>query len=157
MSTNASTISFFVPGTPAPGGSKSFKGFSKSTGRAILVDAGGERNKHWRSLVAQVGHTEMHGAALFSGPLHVRFEFIVARPKSHFLSRGFGQLGSLRPTAPPAPVTRPDTLKLTRSTEDALTGVVWHDDAQAVVMNLQKRYAAPGEPTGCRISITPLS
>lgn len=145
------TISFFVPGTPAPGGSKKFVGFGRHTGKAILVDAGGERNKNWRSSVAQCGHAEMRGANLLSGALHVRFEFVVARPKGHLNARG-----ELRPAAPPAPITMPDTLKLARSTEDALTGVCWHDDAQTVLLNLEKRYARPGEGTGCRITILPL-
>ena len=44
-------MTFFVPGIPAPGGSKRFVGHSKKTGRAILIDAAGERNKNWRSIV----------------------------------------------------------------------------------------------------------
>lgn len=146
------TLSFFVPGTPAPGGSKRFVGFGRHTGRAILVDAGGERNKNWRTSVAQCGHAEMAGAALFTGPLAVRLEFLMQRPKGHY-----GPRGELRPAAPPAPITRPDTLKLARSTEDALTGVCWRDDAQTVHLHLEKRYATAAEPTGCRITIMPMA
>ena len=34
-------------------------------------------------------------------------------------------------------------LKLTRAVEDALTGLVWRDDAQVVDEVLSKRYGAP--------------
>lgn len=146
------TITFFVPGTPAPGGSKSFMGFSKTTGRAILIDAGGERNKNWRSTVAQIGNAAMRGASLLTGPLAVKLEFVMQRPKGHSNAKG-GILAS----SPPAPTTRPDTLKLARSTEDALTGICWRDDAQTVRLHLEKRYAAAGEGTGCHVTIRPLS
>jgi Holliday junction resolvase RusA-like endonuclease len=39
------------------------------------------------------------------------------------------------------PVVMPDATKLLRGLEDALTGVVWHDDAQIVSQHVEKRYA----------------
>jgi Holliday junction resolvase RusA-like endonuclease len=146
------TIDFFVPGLPAPGGSKRFVGFGKRTGRAILVDDAGERNKNWRTSVAQVGSAAMSGLPLFHGPLNVQMEMVMPRPKGHLTSKG-----EVRGSAPVAPTTKPDVLKLARSTEDALTGVVWSDDAQTVNLTLIKRYARPGEGSGARIAISPLA
>lgn len=144
------SVSFFVPGIPAPGGSKRFVGFSKATGRAILIDAAGQRNKDWRSVVSLRGSEAMAGVGggLFSGPLHVSMVFYMPRPSGHF-----GRMGTPRNGAPEWPITRPDALKLTRSTEDALTGIIWNDDAQTVVLDIQKRYASALSPAGCVVTV----
>jgi Holliday junction resolvase RusA-like endonuclease len=147
-------ISFFVPGIPAPGGSKRFVGHSKKTGRAILIDAAGERNKNWRSIVGIVGSAKMRAELLamqFNGPLRVRFDFVMPRPKAHFNSKG-----DLKPSAPLYHTTKPDALKLARSTEDALTGIVWNDDAQTAMLEVSKCYAGKGEPCGCQVTIQSL-
>lgn len=145
-------ISFFVPGVPAPGGSKRFVGIGKKTGRAILIDAGGERNKNWRSIVAICGRDAMRKSdALFQGPLRVKFDFIMPRRKGDWNSKG-----DLKPNAPFYHTTKPDALKLARSTEDALTGIAWNDDAQTAILDITKRYADKGEPSGCTITIQTL-
>ena len=146
-------LTFFVPGIPAPGGSKRFVGHSKKTGRAILIDAAGERNKNWRSIVGLVGAAEMREKAVlsFTGPLRVRFDFIMPRRKSDLNSKG-----EVKTSAPFYHTTKPDALKLARSTEDALTGIVWADDAQTAVLEISKRYADAGEPCGCQIVIQTL-
>lgn len=145
-------MNFFVPGTPAPGGSKRFVGFGKKTGRAILIDAAGERNKNWRSIVGMVGAQAMAGESVFIGPLHVSMVFRMPRPKGHFNAKN-----QIKPAFLNAhPTTRPDVLKLARSTEDALTGICWNDDAQTVQLSLIKCYDDPGKGSGCQITITPL-
>lgn len=144
------SLSFFVPGIPAPGGSKRFVGFAKSTGRAILVDAAGQRNKDWRSSVASVAAACMSGVAPMEGPLAVRLTFLMPRPKGHRTPKGV-----LRASAPPFPTTRPDALKLARSTEDAMTGIVWRDDSQGVVLEARKQYA-DDRACGCEVTITRL-
>jgi Holliday junction resolvase RusA-like endonuclease len=142
-------ISFFVPGIPAPGGSKRFVGFGKNTKRAIIVDAGGERTKHWRATVAQMSVGAMMGKPRCTGPLRVSLTFYVPRPKGHFRKNG-----TLHPRAPEFPMTKPDALKLARSTEDAMTGIVYADDAQAVTLLAMKRYSDDDIPAGCRIRIS---
>lgn len=146
-------LTFFVPGIPAPGGSKRFVGHSKKTGRAILIDAAGERNKNWRSIVGLVASAEMREKAVlsFTGPLRVRFDFIMPRRKSDLNSKG-----EVKASAPFYHTTKPDALKLARSTEDALTGIIWSDDAQTAVLEISKRYADAGEPCGCQIVIQTL-
>lgn len=147
-------LSFFVPGIPAPGGSKRFVGFGKKTGRAILIDDAGQRNKNWRAVVAESGLGALKaipGTLLFHGPLKVEMTFSMPRPKGHKTPKG-----ELRKSAPQWPTTKPDALKLARSTEDALTGVVWHDDAQTAILHITKRFAAADEACGCYINITSL-
>lgn len=145
-------ITFFAPGIPAPGGSKRFVGHSKTTGRAILIDAAGERNKNWRSIVALCGRAEMKNTgAVFNGPLRVKFDFIMPRRKGDL-----NKYGDVKPSAPFYHTTKPDALKLARSTEDALTGIVWNDDAQTAMLEISKRYAEKGEPCGCQITISNL-
>lgn len=143
-------IEFFVPGIPAPGGSKRFVGFGKRTGRAILIDAAGQRNKDWRSAVGWAAR-EVFKGELLRGPLSVRMSFIMPRPKAHF-HQGKKRKGELREDAPQVHTSKPDALKLGRSTEDALTGIVWADDSQTCELTLTKRYGTPG----CSIVITPL-
>jgi Holliday junction resolvase RusA-like endonuclease len=136
--------SFFVPGIPAPGGSKRFVGFGKKTGRAILIDSAGEKNKNWRSIVGTVG--SQYCKEMLSGPLRVRFVFKMPRPKYHFDSNG-----NLKLRSPAYHTTKPDALKLARSTEDALTGIAWHDDSQTSELEIIKEYT--GTKAGCHITI----
>jgi len=41
------------------------------------------------------------------------------------------------------PAKKPDSDKLLRSTNDALTGIIWHDDAQVVRVQAKKVYGEP--------------
>jgi Holliday junction resolvase RusA-like endonuclease len=133
---------FWVPGIPAPGGSK--RAFVVAGKARITDDAKG--NRDWKTKVAQVAH-EAHEGPLLMGPLRVRFEFYVLRPKGHWGARG------LRPSAPLHPTTKPDVLKLARSTEDALTGVLWGDDSQTVTLELEKRYSPSQGAAGCLVRV----
>jgi Holliday junction resolvase RusA-like endonuclease len=48
----------------------------------------------------------------------------------------------------------PDLTKLMRSTEDALTGILWVDDARITDQHARKRYCEPGQAPGAQISIS---
>jgi len=139
-------LEFFVIGVPAPGGSKRFVGHSKETGRAILIDAAGEKNKTWRNTVAWTASQAYPYGDLLAESLKVHFEFRMPRPKRHYGTKG------LKSSAPKWPNTKPDALKLARSTEDALTGVVWKDDSYVVCGSQDKVFAEDGR-CGCMIII----
>jgi Holliday junction resolvase RusA-like endonuclease len=141
------TIRFFVPGLPRPGGSK--RAFlHKTTGRVIVTEDC-KRSKDWRTAVAFKASEAIKSP--FAGPVEVRFEFLMPRPKGHF---GSGRnTGILRSSAPAYPAVKPDVTKLVRSTEDAMKGIAWNDDAQAVRQIGEKRYA---EIAGAIITITAL-
>lgn len=140
-------IDFFVPGLPAPGGSKrSF--VHRVTGRVVTMDDC-PRNKDWRAVVALAARQAYRGDPL-DVPLAVEMTFTLPRPRGHY---GTGRNAArVKPSAPSAPAVRPDVLKLARSTEDALTGVIWKDDAATVALTVRKVY---GERPGARIRVEP--
>lgn len=140
-----------VAGTPAPQGSK--RGFrNQHTGRIQMVES---------STAVQPWRQDVKHAALMAvgpdwtpltGPLSVHMRFMLPRPKGHW--RTGRNAGLLRDSAPAFPHGRPDLSKLARSTEDALTGVVWADDAQVVSELLEKVYPVPDTLPGCLIWVT---
>lgn len=106
-------------------------------------------SKDWRgdvktfALQAMV-EQDWPSGVLFVGPVRVRFSFKFTRPKGDFGKHG------LKPSASPFHTKRPDVLKLARAVEDALTGIVWKDDAQICAEFLLKEY---GDTPGVEIVI----
>jgi Holliday junction resolvase RusA-like endonuclease len=134
-------ISFFVPGVPKPAGSK--KAFyNQKTGRAMITDDSGQPGKDWRSDVKTFAWRH-RPESLLTGPVVMNLTFYFARPKGHF---GTGRNSHLlKNSAPKHHIIKPDTTKVTRAVEDALTGVIWKDDSQVVDQHIKKRYAeTPG-------------
>ena len=150
------SVHFSVLGLPVPQGSKRV-----FNGR--LVDANHASLRPYRALVAAEGSaalarriatpgcsTGVTGAKelLSEGDLRpdptreavaVDLRFGLPRPKSHF---GTGRnAGRLKPSAPAYPGTKPDVDKLSRAVLDALTGVLWADDSQVVILSAVKVYA----------------
>jgi Holliday junction resolvase RusA-like endonuclease len=138
-------ISFFIQGIPKPGGSK--RGFlHKSTGRVIVTEDC-KKNASWRES-CKLFASQVFTADPLIGPLAVEFHFVFPRPKGHY---GTGKnAGVVKASAPAYPAVKPDTTKLIRSTEDALTGLLWKDDAQIVGQNATKTY---GERPGAQIVV----
>lgn len=145
----ADAVTFFVPGVPQPGGSKKGFAVTTKTGKtriAVVEDA--KHNAPWRAKVALAASQRV--PAPLTGPLEVEFHFIMPRPRSHY---GTGRRAEiLKPSAPTGHTSKPDTTKLIRSTEDALKGIAWLDDAQVVAQSASKLY---GATPGCRITIRP--
>lgn len=147
-------IEFTVIGKAEPAGSKrAFR--NPKTGGMIVTDAN-QNAKPWQAAVAEkanetmLAHARGEGVAwdLLGGPLALGLCFFITRPKSHFGKRG------LLPSAPEFPTGKPDALKLARAVEDALTGVVWRDDAQIVREEITKQY---GDPARVEVTILELS
>ena len=155
LAIKADIIRFFVDGHPATAGSKKAFPLWAGTGpdkrfvRSIIVDSSGANGKTWRESVRAAALTEFtRGRPLLEGALALTLEFRALRPKWHFGARG------LKATAPKYPAKKPDVLKLARAVEDALTGIVWRDDAQIVAETLRKSYA---ERPGVQVSIVQLT
>jgi len=128
-------IEFFVPGIPQPGGSK--RGiFNAKLRRTLIFENNPEANRNWRAAVALAASEAMEGKGIFGGALFVRIVFQMPRPKAHY-----GAKGILKKSAPVWNTKKPDVTKLIRSTEDAMTGVVWKDDAQIAHSCAFKRYS----------------
>lgn len=139
-----------VFGKPQPAGSK--RGFvNPRTGGVIITDA----NKNAKSWQQEVASAAIMTKSLIpfdepieTGPLSLVLSFFVTRPKGHY---GTGRnKGRVRDSAPGLPAVKPDLTKLVRAVEDALTGVVWRDDAQIVFQTVGKFY---GLPERCEIKV----
>lgn len=129
-----SVVQFFVPGKPAPQGSK------RHVGRGILVESSKEVGP-WRERVALAAHQAMAGRPVFGGAVVVHLVFILPRPKS------------APKTRTPAATKRPDTDKLVRAVLDALSETVFGDDSQVVEIHAWKRLAEIGEPPGVEVRV----
>lgn len=143
----------WVPGVAQPGGSK--RGFvvkSKATGRMrAIITEDASKNKDWRASVKHFVGLKW-GGTQFQGPLMVKVTFVMPRPASHFKTGK--NAGEVKENAPEWCTKRPDTTKLWRSTEDALTDLgVWADDSQVSAQSITRIY---GFPCGARIEIFPL-
>ncbi len=131
------TVEFTVIGRPQPAGSK--RGFPMK-GRGVRIVDANPKAAPWKAAVAHAARQAYDGP-LMRGPLSVSMTFYVKRPKGHY---GTGRNAErLRPSAPSDPTVKPDVLKLARGTEDAMTGVVYADDAQTVSLTAEKRYGEP--------------
>lgn len=125
-------IKFSVNGTPVPQGSGFVTGkhgqvFSP---RAVKVNP-------WRSDIAtEAGRV---CPVPLPGPVAVLIGFRVKRPKNHYRTGRNAHL--LKDGAPGYPDGKPDIDKLARAVLDALTGVVFWDDAQVVTLGVSKGYA----------------
>lgn len=134
------SIRFTVYGHPEPAGSKRALPLGgRLGGRPIVVDAN-RKAAPWKAHVASQAQLAYRGLWLI-GPVSLSLHFILPRPKGHY---GSGRNeGNLRASAPPYPNVKPDLLKLARGVEDALTGIIYRDDAQIVRETLAKDYGMP--------------
>ena len=133
--------SFYVAGRPAPQGSKASLGRGRFKEQSPHLDA-------WRSDVrnAAIQHA---GEALISEPVLVEYVFLFRRPNCHY--RSSNPARGMKDDAPTWVAKAPDLDKLQRSTNDALTGVIWVDDAQVVATLAQKRFDAERQGAYVRI------
>lgn len=122
-------IIFFVPGLPAPQGSKRAVRFPN--GHVGMIESS-KRVKPWRNDVAaaameararQHWPTTLYGFSVKIAAL----VFAMPRPGSHLR-----KAGELAKGAPATPRGKPDVDKLERAVLDALTGILWQDDSQVV-------------------------
>lgn len=131
-----SSLDVFVPGRPAPQGSKRYLG----AGRPMIESS--KAVAPWRADI-RTHLTTAHAGNPLDGAVHVHLEFVLPRPKSTPKRR-----------TPPA-TTRPDLDKLVRAVLDAITSAgVWNDDSQVVRLDARKRLAQLDEAPGCRIIVT---
>lgn len=124
---------FFVPGEPAPQGSKTYVGHRRLIESSKKVAA-------WRAAVKLVaGNQHKH----FDGPVTVEIEFVMHRPQSHGKTRQ-------KPM-----IEHPDVDKLIRSTLDGMTeSKIFPNDSHVVTVKGHKRRARSfTEPTGAFITI----
>lgn len=142
--TQSAGLVFTVYGQPQTAGSKRafpFRRPNGSLGTSVTDD--NPKSRSWKGMVAHAAR-EAYQGELLDGPLAVTFTFYRPRCKGHIGAKG------VKASAPRYPTTKPDVLKLARAVEDALTGVIWRDDAQICVERIYKDW---GEPARVEITV----
>lgn len=165
-------LSIWVPGKPASQGSKRIVPNTRvlrNAGRLMKVGAeewlrlkdvnnpgyvllldDDESNKAWRNTVA-VGAARQVGRPMLDEGVFLIATFCRVRPPSHLTSKGaLSAEGKRHPT----PDTRPDSIKIMRSVEDALQGVLWREDSRITTHIIRKRWA---EQSGVALLVWPES
>lgn len=147
------TLRFEVYGKPAPAGSKRGFPIRRKNGQlGVAMSDDSRRAKPWQAAIAAEAATAMDGRPLFNGALSVGLRFTVARPKAHI--RTGRNAGLVKLSAPAHPIVKPDLGKLERCVLDAMSGIVYRDDAQVCAFHeLRKCY---GEPEGVNITVVEL-
>lgn len=136
-------LTFEVYGIAQPQGSA--RAFMPKGARYPVVTSDNPKLKAWRDLIAGEASRALHGTGrCFDGPIRICAAFYLPRPKS------LAKKGDV------PHITRPDVDKLARSVGDALTGVVYRDDAQIVQLKVEKYYAAAGESPRAVIRVDPV-
>lgn len=140
MTRSARDVTLWIPGDPAPQGSKRALR-ARGSGRVVLVESS-KRLPAWRHTIATVATA--HIPEPLAGAVAVQLVFVMPRTKA------------MRDRPAPAMIQRPDVDKLTRAALDGLTGRAFADDSQVVEIHAVKRRAAPGEETGMRVVVRPV-
>jgi crossover junction endodeoxyribonuclease RusA len=131
------TLTLFIPGEPAPQGSKRY------LGKGIMIESS-KKVKPWR---ADIRAACLDGKGKpriqFNGDaVTVTAEFILKRP-----------ISTPKKKTPQA-IKKPDLDKLTRALMDGIGSAgIWSDDSQVVKVIASKRLAEIDEVTGCRIVV----
>lgn len=129
------SVSFFVPGQPVGKG----RPRAARRGRHIQLYTP-EKTASYESLVATAAHGAMRGAEPIKGACHVDMDIRLMVPMSWSAKRRNQALEGLV-----FPTKKPDLDNILKAVFDAINGIVWEDDVQAVYVQAVKRYSAvPG-------------
>jgi Holliday junction resolvase RusA-like endonuclease len=151
-------LAFEVVGHPEPAGSKrtvpNSPDWRRRPGVTWKVLDANPNADSWKKVVAATARGAMlkHRIAVIEGPVWISMVFLVHRPKVHF--RADGVTLSAEGARHLYPTKKPDALKLARAVEDALTGIVYVDDAVIVSESLRKQFTVG--PEGVQIVVMPL-
>lgn len=138
-------IDLFVPGIPAPQGSKDSFVIKNKEGEVVgrNVVESNKATRPWRVDIKHFAQEAVIGrGTMLVGPIRVWARFVMPRTKAM----------SDKKSTPPH-TKKPDCDKLLRAVGDALKGVVYTDDSQVIEWHGTKRTAEPGEPTGVHLTI----
>jgi Holliday junction resolvase RusA-like endonuclease len=131
-------VEFTVHGKPGTAGSKkAFVYYKEGKPRAALT-ADNKRQKPFMAAVAAAAATACKGDPWLHEALRLEILIVRARPHSHYRTGANANL--VRKGAPDSPTTKPDSLKICRAIEDAMSGVLYRDDSQICCHSIIKRY-----------------
>ena len=133
---------FYVYGQAIGQGSK------RHVGNGVMIESS-KKLRPWRDALAYAA-AEAHGGEMFTGPVKLRMSVCITRPASHHGAKG------LNPKAPVWPYRRQgaDADKLARAVCDALTGIVYRDDKQVVLLEVMLNYS---ERAYCQVTVEELT
>jgi crossover junction endodeoxyribonuclease RusA len=129
--TSEALLDIFVEGAPATQGSK--RGFVRG-GRVVLVDDNSAALHSWREAIADDARAAWRRRPRLTGPVALTLTFSLLRPAS----------APKRRRTWPTAARSGDLDKLARAVFDALTGVVFDDDAQVTEVIARKDWAQDG-------------
>jgi len=109
----------------------------------------GSAAEAWESRIATAAQEARGPLPLLEGPVAVEVSIRSVCPK--------GEMRKREPRPERWKTTTPDVDKIARCVLDALTGVLYRDDAQVAELRIEKRVAAQGMPAETTIEIHPLS
>ena len=135
-------LQLWVAGLPTPSGSRRVVPIRRKDGSQTYRLVADRRLADWIATVRLVAKQAMQHDPPWRGPVRVGLEFQFPRPKNHYRG-GKPSPDRLRKDAPHLVAKRPDLDKLCRAVLDALTGVVWVDDAQVVRLQAIKYFDDP--------------
>jgi len=134
------TIRFKVLANPEQKGSKKafpMKGKDGKT-RCILAPANPAFKVFEKAIRSIIAIMKLSPSPLFTGAVSVKLKFYLKRPKS---------------TKRPYPSVSPDLDKYCRTVLDALTGWIYKDDGQVVVLVATKEYVQKNNAIGVEIEV----
>jgi crossover junction endodeoxyribonuclease RusA len=137
---------FTIPGEPQ------VKGNLRRAPSGGLYDSNRDLGA-WANRAALAGHDAMNGRRPVDAPIRLTVRFIFRRPKSHKTGTGNMSAEGKR-SAYPATRSIGDLDKLERAIGDALTGVIWTDDARIVQKISTKVW---GDQPGVELLVEPAS
>lgn len=169
-------IWIWAPGTPTPAGSKTAVPMRRGSGGPLVINdleirhgavygrpvmqyvdgslssSSRRARRAWITTLKLSGQAAMPVREPIDFPVRLEVDFILSRPRFH-LGSGRNAERVLPRFADAVPAVKPDVTKLLRCIEDALTGIIWKDDALVVQTYSNKRYIRPHEDSGARIMV----
>lgn len=116
----------------------------------MIVTDDNPKVKTWRNSVRFAAQCAYDGEPL-TGAVWLKLTFYLRRPKGHYGTGRNERL--LKPSAPTHHTQTPDRTKLIRSTEDALKGILWQDDAQVMDGPTRKQWCHRWQKEGVQIVV----
>lgn len=130
-------IDIFIPGKPAPQGSKRHVGHGRMVESSKAVGP-------WRESIRWA----LASAPRFPEGTPVRADLLFIMPRP-------GSTPRRGPRSKPPAIRKPDLDKLVRAVLDAVTSAgVWSDDSCVTHIDTEKRYAQPEQVVGLRMRLT---